>query len=150
MNRHQVGYILIGGMNFLLRHEPVLTYDVDLWIDDTDKNRSSCEKALAELDAEWGSSDDNWKPVKKLPKDWLKRQVVFCLTSPHGAVDIFRKLDGPKDWNNACKNAILEKTKAGICYRGLSDEDMLKCQLALDKKDQKPDRIRTLRKATKK
>ncbi|GEM_PF-2492134 len=29
---HAVDALLIGGMIFLLRHEPVLTYDVDLWI----------------------------------------------------------------------------------------------------------------------
>ena len=30
LNGHQVVYLLIGGMNFLLRHTPVLTYDVDV------------------------------------------------------------------------------------------------------------------------
>ena len=146
MNRHKVGYLLIGGMNFLLRHEPVLTYDVDLWVQDTKENRKNCEMALAKLDAEWGSTDDNWKPVKDLSQGWLKRQMVFCLTSPYGAIDIFRRLDGPKNWNDASQRAIFEKTKADISYRGLSDEDMLRCQLVLDKKDQKPDRIQKLRK----
>ena len=147
MNRYEVEYLLIGGMNFLLRHEPVLTYDVDLWIDDTKKNRESCEKALRELHAEWGSSDDEWKPVTEFSQGWLKSQPVFCLTSPHGAIDIFRRLDGPKNWKDAANSAILEKTKSGIPYRGLSDEDMLKCQLALGAKDQKPDRIQKLSKA---
>ena len=39
-NTCQVDFILIGGMNFLLRHAPILTFDVDLWIDDTAENRS--------------------------------------------------------------------------------------------------------------
>ena len=34
-NRGGVAYILIGGMSFLLRRAPVLTYDVDVWIEDT-------------------------------------------------------------------------------------------------------------------
>jgi hypothetical protein len=37
-NRRQAGYLLIGGMNFLLRHQPVLTFDVDLWVADTPEN----------------------------------------------------------------------------------------------------------------
>ena len=45
-NETQVEYILIGGMNFLLRHAPILTFDVDLWIDDTPENRARCEAAL--------------------------------------------------------------------------------------------------------
>jgi hypothetical protein len=52
-NRQQVAYLLIGGMNFLLGHKPVLTYDVDLWVEDTEENLRRCEAALAELDAEW-------------------------------------------------------------------------------------------------
>ena len=39
MQRHQVAFILIGGMNFLLRHQPVVTFDVDFWIDDRADNR---------------------------------------------------------------------------------------------------------------
>lgn len=34
LNRHQVRYLLIGGMIFLLRHSGALTYDVDVWIDE--------------------------------------------------------------------------------------------------------------------
>ena len=43
MRDHSVRCLLIGGMNYLLRHEPVLTYDVDLWIEDTEANRRRCE-----------------------------------------------------------------------------------------------------------
>ena len=39
-NECGVEYLLIGGMNFLLRHQPVLTYDIDLWIRDTPMNRA--------------------------------------------------------------------------------------------------------------
>jgi hypothetical protein len=50
-NQHGVAYLLIGGMNFMLRHQPILTFDVGLWIDDRDDNRARCELALAALDA---------------------------------------------------------------------------------------------------
>ena len=39
MNRHGCQFLLIGGMNFMLRHQPILTYDVDLWVEDSDENR---------------------------------------------------------------------------------------------------------------
>jgi hypothetical protein len=45
LNRRDVSYLLIGGVNFLLRHEPVSTYDIDIWIDDTPEDRSECETA---------------------------------------------------------------------------------------------------------
>jgi hypothetical protein len=52
LNQHDVRYLLIGGMNFMIRHQPILTYDLDVWIDDSHQNRACCEAALSELGAE--------------------------------------------------------------------------------------------------
>ena len=38
LNEQCVDYILFGGMNFLLRHVPELTFDVDIWVRDNDAN----------------------------------------------------------------------------------------------------------------
>jgi hypothetical protein len=145
MNDHGVRCLLIGGMNFLLRHEPVLTYDVDLWIEDTEENGRRCETALASLDAAWGPTESEWRPVAELPAGWLGRQRVFALTTAHGAVDIFRSVAGLSDWASSFANACLERTAAGTPYRGLSDSDMLRCQEALDASERKWDRVRRLR-----
>lgn len=147
LNRHKVAYLLIGGVNFMMRHEPLLTYDVDIWIKDSDDNIRRTEKALAALKAEWGRSTDSWGPVEKQSAGWLKSQTVFCLTSPHGAIDIFRTVTGLRDWESSFKNAPREKTAAGIPYRGISDQDMLRCQELLSKKGQKHERIGVLKKA---
>jgi hypothetical protein len=106
MNRNGVACLLIGGMNFLLRHQPVTTYDVALWIEDADDNVLRCERALNELAAEWGADDRDWKLVSKRPAGWLKIQPVFCLTSPHGAIDIFRVVQGLDDWKASSKKAL--------------------------------------------
>jgi hypothetical protein len=147
LDRQGVAFLLIGGMNFLLRHQPVLTFDVDVWIEDTADNRRRCEAALAELNAEWGPSDAEWGPVARRPAGWLAAQTVFCLTSPHGSIDIFRAVRGLGDWKTASARACDERTAGGVPYRGLSDEDMLVCQLALDESERRPDRIRVLREA---
>ena len=144
-NQHQVEYLLIGGMNFMLRHEPVLTFDVDLWIDDTDENRRRCELALAALDAEWGPTDATWEHVGSKPAGWIEAQGVFSLLSPHGAIDVFRAVRGLGDWSASRQSAVRELTSGGIEYYGLSDEDMLRCQLALDAAMQKTARIQSLR-----
>jgi hypothetical protein len=147
LNRHKVAYLLIGGVNFMMRHEPILTYDVDIWIKDSDENIQRTEKALAALKAEWGRSTDTWGPVKKRSSGWLKSQTVFCLTSPHGAIDIFRSVTGLRDWESSFKNAPREETATGIPYRGVSDQDMLRCQKSLSKNDQKIERLSVLKKA---
>lgn len=143
----RVRFLLIGGVNYLLRHRPVLTYDVDLWIEDSPENRALCEQALADLGAEWGRDDADWAPVKQRMAGWLDGQLVFCLASAAGAVDVFRSVRGLGCWAEAFARSVEVRTASGIACRGLCDEDMLACQMALDESEQKLDRIRDLRRA---
>lgn len=144
MNRHGVGYLLIGGMNFLLRHRPVLTFDVDLWIEDSDENRRRTERALAELEAAWGQTEEDWGPVAVRKSGWLDQQGLFSLSTPHGAVDIFRSVKGLDDWHACHKQAVPSTTPNGVSCLGLSDHDMLRCQYALIEGERNVERIRLL------
>jgi hypothetical protein len=146
---HRVEYILIGGMNFLLRHAPVLTFDIDLWIEDTKENRDRCEKALGAIQSEWGVSDADWGPVASKPPGWLSSQMVFCLLSPSGSIDIFRAVKGLKSWSECRRRAYKGKTSAETQYFGLSDKDMLSCQTALEPGEQNIQRIQWLERALK-
>ena len=146
LNDHGVDYPLIGGMNFLLRHAPVLTYDVDLWIHDVSENRARCAAALAALGACWGPSEADWQPVTDEPR-WLERQPVFCLTSPSGAIDVFREVRGLGAWDASAGRAVQGLTATGVAYRGLADEDMIACQLALPEAERRPGRIETITQA---
>jgi hypothetical protein len=67
--------------------------------------------------------------------------------SPHGALDIFRRVAGLDDWQACRQNALGSSTKNGTPYPGLSDDDMLLCQLALSEGEQKKERIRALKDA---
>jgi hypothetical protein len=125
----------------------VLTFDIGFWINDTPENLMRCETALAELDASWGATDDEWGKVAKLNPGWLSRQIIFCTMSPHGAIDIFRAVKGLEDWKKSASAAARENTAGGTEYLGLSDEDMLKCQYALDENLRKQDRITILEKS---
>lgn len=60
---YQVDYLLIGGVNFLLRHEAELTFDVDIWVGDTASNLKKLNDALIALEAAWGPSEKEWAPV---------------------------------------------------------------------------------------
>jgi len=141
-----VEYLLIGGMNFLLRHEPVLTYDIDFWIRDTAENRDRCDTALRALDAAWGATEEDWRSVAAQP-GWLVRQGIFCLTSPSGAIDIFRTVTGLLSWEDCNTRAHAGRTAAGAPYRGLSDDDMLACQLALPPEQRRQSRVEALKRA---
>lgn len=131
----------------MLRHQPILTYDVDLWVEDKEENLSRCETALVDLDAEWGATEQTWQNVKKLPAGWLTNQSIYSLMSPHGALDIFRQVAGLSDWHICRQRAVESFTGSGTPYPGLSDDDMLLCQLALSDGEQKKERIRVLKDA---
>lgn len=146
-NAAEVDYILIGGMNFLLRHIPELTFDVDLWVEDSPANLARVNKALRALSAEWGPTEQLWKPVPDRP-EWLNSQGIFCVTTAHGAVDIFRSVRGLEERYAECKAAaVTGQTATGISYCGLSDKHMLETQLALDEAQRKENRIKVLRRA---
>jgi hypothetical protein len=144
LNDNGVRYILIGGVNFLLHHQPIATFDVDFWIEDSDENRARCHTALAALGASWGPDDEEWRNVKDLPADWLAWQGVFCLTSPLGSIDLFRAVKGLGSWSDSRQRARTGVTANGTPYVGLSDEEMLQCQLALSEEERKLDRVRVL------
>src|SRR5207253_6988486 len=97
--------------------------------------------------AEWGSTQENWKPIT-VDSAWLQTQMVFCLTSPAGALDVFRDVKGLEGCYNECKRrAVPKKTGTGIGYPSLSDEDMLRCQEVLEPAEQHHERIRLLKEA---
>ena len=145
LNAEKVDYLLIGGMNFLLRHLPELTFDVDVWVLDNSTNLDRLNRALRSLGAAWGPTEQQWAPVSDDWR-WLETQPVFCLTTQHGALDIFREVHGLEGRYDECrKAATLTKTASGIPFYSLSDEHMLACQEALPVAERKQKRMEVLR-----
>ena len=147
LNEEQVDCLLIGGMNFLLRHLPEATFDVDVWVRDDAANLERINRALQKLGAEWGASDTDWRAV---PGDWrwLQRQVCYCLTTQHGALDVFRAVRGLEGRYEECRAAALPSvTTNGVRYFALCDAHMLACQEALPPGERKQKRVEVLRAA---
>jgi hypothetical protein len=144
---HRVDYLLIGGVNFMLRHKPVLTLDIDLWVNRAEENLIRLTAALQALGAEWGPNERNWSPIAT-DITWWKRQNIYCLTSRHGAIDVFFEVTGLEGQFGACKQvSVACRTPNGTPYQALSDAHMLRCQEALRPEDQKLDRIAFLQRA---
>ncbi|HRT06423.1 MAG TPA: hypothetical protein P5204_12060 [Kiritimatiellia bacterium] len=144
LREQKVDFLLIGGMNFMLRHLPLLTFDVDIWIDDVPENRRRCARALAQLQATWGATDETWGPVDGNRSEWLESQGVYCLMTPCGALDVFRQVAGLTSWAECRNRAIASTTAGGIPFLGLCDADMLSCQYALPENQRHPERVRHL------
>jgi len=145
-----VDYILIGGVNYLLRHEPELTFDVDIWVGDNVENLRKLNHALIAMEAAWGPTEKDWLPVPA-SHEWLKKQSIYCLTTSLGAVDVFREVRGLAGKYSQCKKAALRaETASGVPYFGLDDQHMLTCQEALPPGEQKLKRMAVLKKALEK
>jgi len=99
------------------------------------------------MQAEWGPTEQDWGPVQRRAPGWLRQQGVFCLTSPHGAIDVFRSVVGLESWAGCRARAARSQTMAGVAFWGLSDEDMLRCQTALPESERDKERIRVLTEA---
>ena len=147
LNKERTDYILIGGMNFLIRHLPELTFDVDVWVNHSEENLIKLNKALCALGAAWGPTEKEWQTVGEDWR-WLQRQNVFCLTTRHGAVDVFLEVRGLEGRYAECRRAASEwRTNASVPFASLSDEHMLACQEALPLSEQRPGRVKVLREA---
>lgn len=144
LREQEVDYLLIGGMNFMLRHLPLLTFDIDIWIDDIPANRRRCACALSQLQATWGATEETWGPVDGKHPEWLEAQGVFCLMTPHGALDVFRQVAGLPSWSECRNRSVAATTASGVPFQGLCDADMLRCQYALPESLRHPERIRHL------
>jgi hypothetical protein len=136
-----VSYLLVGGLNYFLRHKPVTTQDIDLLIDDTPQNRRLCEIALVELGAEWGRRDEDWGSVSAKPNGWLSGQSVFCLLTRFGPVDIFLSIPGISNFSEARLRSVLFEIDPSTQVRLISTVDLLACQFAIPEIYRKRERI---------
>lgn len=147
-NEQGTDYVLIGGMNFFLVHEPVSTFDVDLWVADEEANLRAVHLALSKLSAEvsFDPKGESWRLISQLPDwTWLRRAPLFCLNSPHGAIDVFRHVRGLEAGYDALRSSCPPRqTPSGVPFRSLSDALMIECQLALGESERKRDRLRAL------
>ncbi len=147
-NARSAQYILIGGMNFFIVHQPVTTFDVDLWVNDTDPNLGAVHAALVDLEAEvsFSPKGDDWRLISGLSSPgWLRRAPVFCLNSPHAPIDIFRFVPGLEEgFAQLEPRCPMRQTPTSVPFRSLSDELMIRCQLALPEAERKQDRLRAL------
>ena len=76
--KNEVDYLLIGGVNFLLRHAPEITYDIDVWIADNPKAAIAAETASGV--PFWALSDQHMLEAQlALPVNQQKSQRIEAL-----------------------------------------------------------------------
>lgn len=65
LNRHEVEYIVVGGVAAVIQGAPVTTFDIDTLIRISDENANRLLSALDELDAHFREHQSTIRPTKE-------------------------------------------------------------------------------------
>jgi hypothetical protein len=77
LNKHEVEYIVVGGVAAVIQGAPVTTFDLDTLIRVSDDNAERLSRALEELDARYREHQSTIRPTKK---DVLAGEHLLLLT----------------------------------------------------------------------
>ena len=66
LNKHQVRYLIIGGLAFIYHAKPRYTKDMDLWIDPVSDNVKRTNAALSEFGSPFLINPKNVKEILQL------------------------------------------------------------------------------------
>ena len=82
LHRHEVRYLVIGGLAFIYHARPRYTKDMDLWVDPSPANVKRANRALAEFGSPHILAIDD-------------PQEILQIGLPPNRVDLLRAIDGP-------------------------------------------------------
>ncbi len=82
LHRHEVRYLVIGGLAFIYHARPRYTKDMDLWVDPSPANVKRANRALAEFGSPHLLAVDD--PAE-----------ILQIGLPPNRVDLLRAIDGP-------------------------------------------------------
>ena len=92
LNKHEVEYIVVGGVAAVIQGAPITTFDLDALVRISDDNASRLSLALDELDARYREHQSTIKPTKE---DILAGGHLLLLTRA-GPLDVLGFI-GAKD-----------------------------------------------------
>ncbi len=131
LNRHNVEYIVIGGVAASLHGCPEQTYDIDILYNNTEDNKNRLLKALNEIEAQWDIP---------LTSAILDRQYVFALYTKHGDLDIFGYVAGLGYYNDAIKYKEISRY-ADMNIQILSLKGLIKSKEAIIEEERNPRKL---------
>ena len=92
LHKHQVRYLVIGGLAFIFHARPRYTKDMDLWIDPPPRNVRRANAALAEFGSPFLLVVD-------------EPDEILQLGLPPNRIDLFRVVEGPS-FNRAWRRRV--------------------------------------------
>lgn len=127
LNRHQVRYVVIGGLAAALHGSPSVTVDVDICYDRDPTNVRRLASALLEAHAELRGAPPDLPFTPDAPT--LTRGGTFTLTTDDGPLDIMATPDGTGGFEDLAANA--DRVEAfGQEFRVAGIDDLIRMKRA--------------------
>ncbi|MFZ1063478.1 MAG: hypothetical protein WAN30_08410 [Acidimicrobiales bacterium] len=109
LERHQVLYVVIGGLAAELRGSPYVTRDVDVTPARTRENFTRLAAALRELDAKLRIPDVEEPFAIRLDEQTFGQGTTWTFVTKHGYLDIALLPDGTRGYDDLRRSATREQ-----------------------------------------
>jgi len=109
LERHQVLYVVIGGLAAELRGSPYVTRDVDVTPAQTRENFTRLAAALRELDAKLRIPDMEEPFAIPLDERTFTQGTTWTFVTKHGYLDIALLPDGTRGYDDLRRSATREQ-----------------------------------------
>lgn len=128
LNKHEVEYIVVGGVAAVIQGAPVTTFDLDALVRLNDRNADNLAEALDALDARYREHDSTLKPSKS---DILAGSHMLLMTRA-GPLDVLGFIGDGKRYEDLCDAASEVEMSVGK-FRVLDLEELIRQKRATDR-----------------
>ena len=131
LGRHEVEYVLIGGLAAVLQGSPLPTYDIDIAPAPGEANGGRLQAALADIDASALADTEDAAPA-------LRPTVDLSFYTPFGHIDLHHKPAGFKTYAALRRNALLLRIEPDLTVLVSPMRDIIRSRLAAGDERQLP------------
>jgi hypothetical protein len=132
LDRHDVRYVLVGGLAAVLHGAPHMTTDLDIVPEDGRRNLEHLADALAELDARIRVSGAPDGVAFDRSADFLRRILIWNLTTSLGDLDITFEPSGTRGYGDLQREAVTMSV-GGVDVVVASLADVIRSKEAADR-----------------
>ena len=130
LERHQVLYVVIGGLAAELRGSPYVTRDVDVTPARTRENFTKLAAALRELDAKLRIPDMEEPLAIPLDERSFEQGTTWTFVTRHGYLDIALLPDGTRGYDDLRRSATREQLTESLTIFVASLADVIRSKEA--------------------
>jgi hypothetical protein len=132
LDRHDVRYVLVGGLAAVLHGAPHMTTDLDIVPEDGPPNLEHLSEALAEVDARIRVSGAPGGVAFDHSANFLRRVRVWNLTTSLGDLDITFEPSGTRGYDDLQGDAVVMSV-GGVDVPVASLADVIRSKEAADR-----------------